>query len=540
MAKAKKEKGGRIVLVGTYKGDQLAKWRGWYNYPVGNGERGTGKGRVPQPSESVGRDDPIAPLACVNELWLFNGTKDERRYKAEFVGIKTREELIRDYGYLEWENSRRDAEAQRENSTRSTLSTRLNNGAKPHGTHYALFKTQLLYRHKGEVPGDAERVIIRTKDFARSPKVRKQLKAYLESSDRNDPDLAKRLPEIITKLRPDQLRVCEAAVQYDFFNSLTPECVMQYAKSRKGSYRVVSLFAGCGGLDLGFVGGFDFLGKQFRRNKFDVVWANELNPNACKTYERNLGQHIVCGDIKEKIDEIPTGVDVIMGGFPCQDISINGKMQGIKGKRSSLYSYIVEAVKRCRPKVFLAENVGSLLLKQHEQSFKTILADFEALDYNVTYKVYHAEEYGVPQTRERIIFVGTRKDLPEFSPPVPLADNPITCGDALRDLEKRPADKMFSHIWSEAAPSGEQGSRKMLENRPGYTIRAECHGNIQFHYKLPRRLSMREAARIQSFPDTFVFPCGIRETERQIGNAVPPVLAWYIAQNIQKVLEAKK
>ena len=190
--------------------------------------------------------------------------------------------------------------------------------------------------------------------------------------------------------------------------------------------------------------------------------------------------------------------------------------------------------------MFLAENVGSLLLKQHEQSFKTILADFESLDYNVTYKVYHAEEYGVPQTRERIIFVGTRKDLPEFTPPVPLTDNPITCGEALRDLEKRPADKTFSHIWSEAAPSGEQGSRKMIEDRPGYTIRAECHGNIQFHYKLPRRLSMREAARIQSFPDTFVFPCGIRETERQIGNAVPPVLAWYIAQNIQKVLEAKK
>jgi DNA (cytosine-5)-methyltransferase 1 len=98
-------------------------------------------------------------------------------------------------------------------------------------------------------------------------------------------------------------------------------------------------------------------------------------------------------------------------------------------------------------------------------------------------------------------------------------------------------DKGFSHVWSSAQPSGEQGNRKMIENRPGYTIRAECHGNIQFHYKLPRRLSMREAARIQSFPDSFVFPCGMRETERQIGNAVPPVLAWHIAQNIQSILD---
>lgn len=86
-------------------------------------------------------------------------------------------------------------------------------------------------------------------------------------------------------------------------------------------------------------------------------------------------------------------------------------------------------------------------------------------------------------------------------------------------------------------PSGDQGNRRMVENRPGYTIRAECHGNIQFHYKLSRRLSMREAARIQSFPDSFTFPCGIRETERQIGNAVPPVLAWHIAQRIQALLE---
>jgi DNA (cytosine-5)-methyltransferase 1 len=293
-------------------------------------------------------------------------------------------------------------------------------------------------------------------------------------------------------------------------------------------------------LDLGFIGGFAFLGKWFARNKFDVVWANELNPNACKTYERNLGPHVVCGDIKDKICVMPKDVDVIMGGFPCQDISINGKMQGIKGKRSSLYSYIVEAVRKCRPKVFLAENVGSLMLKQHEHSFKTILADFEALDYNVTYKVYHAEEYGVPQTRERIIFVGTRKDLPGFIPPDAVSGNPISCGEALHDLEGRGADKAFSHIWSAAAPSGEQGNRKMVEDRPGYTIRAECHGNIQFHYKLPRRLSMREAARIKSFPDSFVFPCGIRETERQIGNAVPPVLAWHIARKIQEVLESVK
>jgi len=315
----------------------------------------------------------------------------------------------------------------------------------------------------------------------------------------------------------------------------TPE--NNLAQNGRQKYRIASLFAGCGGLDLGFVGGFDFLGKKFPKTGFEVVWANELNPAACKTYERNLGEHIVCGDIKDKIDSIPSGVDVVMGGFPCQDISINGKMLGIKGRRSCLYTYIVDAVKKLRPKVFIAENVGSLMMKQNEYSFRTILSDFQSLDYNITYRVYHAEDYGVPQTRERIIFVGTRSDMPEFVHPKSLDAAPITAGEALRDLENHPQSKEFSHVWSAAAPSGEQGSRRMVEDRPGYTIRAECHGNIQFHYRLPRRISMREAARIQSFPDSFLFPCGIRETERQIGNAVPPVLAWHIAKAVKATLD---
>ena len=114
---------------------------------------------------------------------------------------------------------------------------------------------------------------------------------------------------------------------------------------------------------------------------------------------------------------------------------------------------------------------------------------------------------------------------------------PITAYEALHDLEKLPQDKTFSHIWSNAKVSGEQGNRKLIADRPGYTMRAECHGNIQFHYSLPRRISMREAARIQSFPDSFVFDGGLRETERQIGNAVPPVLAWHIANSVKSILE---
>ena len=301
---------------------------------------------------------------------------------------------------------------------------------------------------------------------------------------------------------------------------------------------VISLFSGCGGMDLGFVGGFSFLGQEYQKTGFKIIWANEISAAACRTYRKNLGDHIIEGDIGNEIERIPLNADVVIGGFPCQDISINGKMAGISGKRSGLYTYIVEAVQRTHPKAFVAENVGGLLLKKNSASFEKIMQDFGSLGYNVSCQLYHAEDYGVPQTRERVFIVGTKKTLPEFIPPKPTThEKPITARDALGDLESLEENRAFSHIWSKANVSGEQGNRKMLADRPGYTIRAECHGNIQFHYSLPRRMSMREAARIQSFPDTFLFPCGLRETERQIGNAVPPVLGWYVANAVKTVIQ---
>ncbi len=329
--------------------------------------------------------------------------------------------------------------------------------------------------------------------------------------------------------------IMEQAINIPGKNKPPKEFMPVNIPHKENQISVVSLFSGCGGMDLGIIGGFDFLGRHFQKTGFKIIWANEINAAACKTYRLNFPHQIIEGDIRDKIETLPPYADVVIGGFPCQDISINGKMAGVKGQRSSLYKYIVESVLRIKPKAFVAENVGGLLLKQNEYSFKKILSDFKALGYNISYHLYHAEEYGVPQTRTRILFVGTRKDMPIFSPPLPLLNKPITALKALGDLENLPQDKNFSHIWSNAKISGEQGNRKLLAERPGYTIRAECHGNIQFHYSLPRRISMREAARIQSFPDSFIFPCGLRETERQIGNAVPPVLAWHVANALKKI-----
>ena len=176
------------------------------------------------------------------------------------------------------------------------------------------------------------------------------------------------------------------------------------------------------------------------------------------------------------------------------------------------------------------------------EALRRVLADFSALGYDVTYELYHAADYGVPQTRERVIIVGTLPGETPFKPPLPTheANNHVTAREALHDLALLPEDEGINHVWSRANRSPEQGDRRLIADRPGYTIRAECHGNIQWHYKLRRRISMREAARIQSFPDSFIFDAKLRETERQIGNAVPPVLAWHVAKAVSESLKWRR
>ena len=303
---------------------------------------------------------------------------------------------------------------------------------------------------------------------------------------------------------------------------------------------VVSMFSGCGGMDLGFRGGFEVFGRKYAPLPFEVVWANDANAAACRTYRHNLGSDIAHGDVWTLLDTLPPSCDVVVGGFPCQDISVNGKGAGVAGARSGLYRAMVRAVARLRPKIFVAENVKGLLMRHNRASLRKVVADFSALGYAVTYHLYQAADYGVPQTRERVFIVGTAPNTAPFHAPEPPAHfvrRPMTAKEALEDLQDLPEATETNHTWSRAQRSLEQGNRRLRASRPAYTIRAECHGNIQYHYALDRRISMREAARIQSFPDTFLFQAKLRETERQVGNAVPPVLAWHIAAAVHACLE---
>ena len=627
------EAGGRIVLVGTYKGDQLTKWRGWYNYPISDGdfsrvehvERVDGRAACPHAAATVGSRVPrdrngraVAPrppqsaadFSQVNELWLFKGTKDERRYKAEFVGIKTREELIRDYGYPAGNGGQGIGNGEQGTGNGRagsplpavTVGSRVPRDriAKPHGTHYALFKTQFLYRHKGDVPEDAERVIVRTADFARSPKVRKQLKAYLESPDRKDPDLAKRLPEIITKLRPDQLRVREAAVQLSFLPILINPVKCSFPVLNGERPIAIDLFAGCGGLSLGF-----------EQAGFDIVAAVEIDPIHAAVHEYNFPRcKTICADIKNingndirRMAHIENReVDIVFGGAPCQGFSMIGK-RALDDPRNQLIGHYLRIVSDIRPKYCVLENVKGLTVGKHAQFLTELIDELKKIHYKVLlpYQVLNAADYGVPQNRERLFLIAAREDqmLPEY--PLPQKER-VTIGDAISDIPD--ADRYESLLSDDSVPVKWETKREYAkqlrglcqdESNYGYERRFDkdrltaswrtVHGSVSknrffsssqgetephsrffklswdgqsntlragtdsarggftsprpIHPTLPRVITVREAARIHSYPDWFRFNKTKWHGFREIGNSVPPKLARAVGSMILAALGLK-
>lgn len=304
------------------------------------------------------------------------------------------------------------------------------------------------------------------------------------------------------------------------------------------NYKITSLFSGCGGLDLGFKGGFTYLNQWFERLKFDTIYANDIDKNACITFEKNFGKKIICDDINNINISSLQKSDIIIGGFPCQDFSHSGKRQGFNTERGNLYKSMSNVIINLKPKLFLAENVKGLLTIDDGNAIKTIVKDFETLGYNVSYKLLKVRDFGVPQKRERVILIGTKKNiLPNFNFDIIQEDKSCFVHEAIKDLENYKEGEIANHIWSKAKKNKGQGNSIINKNDFAPTMRAEHHGNIEFHYNGERRLSARDAGRIQSFPDDFIFYPSTSSAYRQIGNAVPPVFAWHIAKSIQNFLE---
>jgi len=321
--------------------------------------------------------------------------------------------------------------------------------------------------------------------------------------------------------------------------------------------KIISLFCGAGGMDLGFM-----------KSGHKIIWANDNDPDSCLTYEKNLSHKTVCQDI-EKIssNDIPNG-DVVMGGFPCQGFSIANPYRNIEDSRNKLYLEMLRIIREKKPKYFIAENVKGLCSiggyenKEDEKNLKgrilkIILSELEKaneIGYHIEYKVLNAVNFGVPQSRERIIILGTRKDIKKILKHPPsthvkqiglLGFTGIkkwnTLGEALRDLPEEPTNKIPNHYGTahKVKINGYLGNRKTNPEKPSPTIVGRGGGTggpvIIPHPNLKRRLTVREVARLQSFPDDFIFYGSTSSQYRQIGNAVP----WPLAYNIAKMLPQK-
>ena len=399
-------------------------------------------------------------------------------------------------------------------------------------------------------------------------------------------------------------------------------------------FNVASLFSGCGGMDLGFEGGFNIPVEsmiperiaglridekqyvQLKKLNFDTVFACDVNAKARMAWEiyfskkRNIDGVYQEKSIVDIVKQIKNGdqknlknIHVVTGGFPCNDFSVAGKRLGFKSNKSHkgngtlidskddnasvenrgmLYYWMREFIGLTKPHVFYAENVKGLVSLGDAKDI--IAKDFSSI-YGTNYfvlpvQVLKAIDYGVPQTRERVIFIGV--NLSKVKPsvkryiekngalpaeidlyPTPThgpkgnVNNYVTCAAAFRGLEEPESSSDLAHkSFSMAKYMGKmQGQSEISLDKPGPTIRAEHHGNIEFRRlsienggKLQdeivrglkeRRLSVRECARIQTFPDDyeFVIPKTLSASDgyRMIGNAVPPLLAYHLGYRLEEV-----
>ncbi len=399
---------------------------------------------------------------------------------------------------------------------------------------------------------------------------------------------------------------------------------------KSNQYKIISLFSGCGGLDLGFI-----------KEGFEVIWANDFFKEAVETYQKNIGSHIVYGDItKIPSGDIPNECDVLLGGFPCQGFSVANTKRSMEDERNFLYKELLRLLKDKQPKFFVAENVKGLLSMQKGQVIEMIVQDFKSLGYCVDYKLLKASDYGVPQHRERVIIIGNRLGLKN---PFPKKTHGL-CNDLfneklkpyvcvkdvvghLANIRTRDASFMLdgvvihNHVartnvydtfWGRKHPINQHEicdylkfwrscstyNTKQIDEYFGYAHTAghwfrkdnnsgsipkaqdwwELKKLLKFddtydkavtefelkeikfeqslrinNWELPsdtitatgpeihpnrqRRMSVRECAIIQTFPNDFIFYGSLGNMYKQIGNAVPVLLAQKIAKEIFKELK---
>lgn len=330
--------------------------------------------------------------------------------------------------------------------------------------------------------------------------------------------------------------------------------------------KVISLFSGCGGLDLGF-----------EKAGFEIPISNEFDKTIWATFKSNHPKtKLIEGDIRNiKESDFPDGLDGIIGGPPCQSWSEAGALRGIEDERGKLFYDYIRILRSKQPKFFLAENVSGMLANRHSEAVKNILSMFKDAGYKVTLTLVNAKDYGVAEERKRVFYIGFRNDLNiDFKFPKGSTvddDKKITLKDIIWDLKDTavPAGKNNHHnpkainnneyFVGAYSPIFMSRNRVKAWNEQAYTVQASGR-QCQLHPQAPkmikidknrcifvpgkeklyRRMTVREVARVQGFPDSFKFIYdNVNDAYKMIGNAVPVNLAYEIAKSIRSQLNSK-
>ncbi len=321
-------------------------------------------------------------------------------------------------------------------------------------------------------------------------------------------------------------------------------------------YRVVSLFSGCGGADCGMVGDFTFNKKFYDRLPFDIIYATDIDKKAIETHRANFDTDLlVCKDICDTPSSDIPEHDVLVGGFPCQSFSTVNPTKDPFDDRANLYKQMVRIARDKQPKICIAENVKGLMTLQGGSIFRRVRDAFADVGYNTYYRLVNAADYGVPQKRERMIMVCVRKDIniPFEFPEKPNEGAWVPLSVAVPVLRIEEKKYYFSQKAVEGMKNAKNNMKRGLAqslDQPCLTVTshlAKVSLNsrdpvllVDSQSELYRRFTPREAARIQSFPDTFKFVGTEADAYRQIGNAIPPVLFWHISKSVAELLDMAK
>ena len=328
------------------------------------------------------------------------------------------------------------------------------------------------------------------------------------------------------------------------------------------SYRLGELFVGAGGMALGAYK------ARFKDRGFTLAWANDMNSDACLTLESNLPYprgRVICSPVEKLNFKKLSPIDGLAFGFPCNDFSVVGDRKGIAGQYGGLYVWGVKALKVFRPAFFVAENVSGLSSSGGKKDLETINSALRGAGYDLFSNIYKFEEYGIPQRRHRMVIVGFRKDLQiQFRIPPPNGKR-MNSADALAGIpagaenheftkqselvvERLKHIKAGENVFTAKLPSHlrlnlksgatiSQIYRRLNPDQPSYTVTGSGGGGTHlYHWKENRALTNRERARLQTFPDSFVFRGGKESVRKQIGMAVPPKGAEIIFKAVLQTL----